>query len=37
MELIRRIEENSTNRSENINAIKEYKSVVLKWEELLER
>ena len=37
IELIKRIEKNSTNRSENINAIKEYKSVVLKWEELLER
>ena len=36
-ELIKRIEDNSTNRSENINAQKIYKSVVLKWEELLER
>lgn len=36
-ELIKRIENNSTNRSENIEAQKFYKSVVLKWEELLER
>lgn len=35
-ELIRRIENNSTNRSENIKAQNFYKSVVLKWEELLE-
>lgn len=37
MELFQRIETNSTNRSENIEAIKNYKSVVLKWGELLER
>lgn len=36
-ELCRRIENNVTNRSENINAVKNYKSVVLKWGELLER
>lgn len=36
-ELIKRIESNSTNRSENIKAIDNYKSVVIKWEELLER
>lgn len=36
-ELIRRIENNSTNRSENIQAIEKYKSVVVKWGELLER
>lgn len=36
-ELLKRIETNSTNRSENINSIKKYKSVVLKWEELLKR
>lgn len=35
-ELLRRIEENTTNRSENINSINSYKSVVLKWEELLK-
>lgn len=33
---IKGIEENLTNRSENIKAIQEYKSVVVKWEELLE-
>lgn len=37
IELLRRIEANSTNRSENIEAIKNYKSVVLKWGELLKR
>ena len=37
IELLNRIENNVTNRSENINSIKKYKSVVLKWEELLER
>ncbi len=36
-ELIQRIENNSTNRSENTKAVIRYKSVVLKWEELLER
>lgn len=36
LELIKRIETNSTNRSENIKAIENYKSVVVKWEELLE-
>ena len=36
-ELIKRIENNSTNRSENVKAKKFYKSVVLKWEELLKR
>lgn len=36
LELIRRIENNVTNRSENIKAIENYKSVVIKWEELLE-
>lgn len=36
-ELLKRIENNSTNRSENINSINKYKSVVLKWEELLKR
>lgn len=36
-ELIKRIENNSTNRSENVKAEKFYKSVVLKWEELLKR
>ena len=36
-ELLRRIEQNVTNRSENINSLKKYKSVVLKWEELLKR
>ena len=36
-ELIKRIEMNVTNRSENIKAIQKYKSVVVKWEELLER
>lgn len=35
-ELIKRIEDNSTNRFENIEAQHIYKSVVLKWEELLE-
>lgn len=35
-ELLSRIENNTTNRSENINSINKYKSVVLKWEELLE-
>ena len=35
-ELITRIENNVTNRFENIKAINSYKSVVLKWEELLE-
>lgn len=35
-ELLRRIEQNATNRSENINAIKNYRSVVIKWGELLE-
>lgn len=35
-ELIKRIEDNSTNRFENIEAQRIYKSVVLKWEELLE-
>ena len=34
--LIKRIENNSTNRSENVKAKKFYESVVLKWEELLE-
>lgn len=37
VELIKRIESNTTNRSENIKAINNYKSVVIKWEELLER
>ena len=37
IELIKRIESNSTNRSENIKAINNYKSVVVKWEELLGR
>lgn len=37
LELIERIENNSTNRSENIRAIENYKSVVVKWEELLKR
>lgn len=36
-ELIQRIEQNITNRSENVKATQHYKSVVLKWEELLER
>lgn len=36
LELIKRIETNSTNRSENVKAIENYKSVVVKWEELLE-
>lgn len=36
-ELIRRIESNSTHRAENIHAVEKYKSVVLKWGELLER
>ena len=36
-ELIKRIENNSTNRSENVKAKKFYESVVLKWEELLKR
>lgn len=36
-ELIKRIESNSTNRFENIEAQNFYKSVVFKWEELLER
>lgn len=36
LELIKRIETNSTNRSENTKAIENYKSVVVKWEELLE-
>lgn len=35
--LIQRIENNITNRSENIKAINYYKSVVLKWGELLKR
>lgn len=35
-ELIQRIEQNITNRNENIKALQHYKSVVLKWEELLE-
>ena len=35
--LLQRIELNKTNRSENIKAINYYKSVVLKWGELLER
>lgn len=35
-ELLLRIENNITNRSENINSVNKYKSVVLKWEELLE-
>jgi hypothetical protein len=35
-ELIKRIETNITNRSENIQAIEKYKSVVVKWGELLE-
>lgn len=35
-ELIKRIEENSTNRYENIKALDNYKSVVVKWGELLE-
>lgn len=35
-ELIKRIEQNITNRSENIEAIKKYDSVVFKWGELLE-
>ena len=35
-ELLLRIEDNVTNRSENINSVNKYKSVVLKWEELLE-
>lgn len=35
-ELLLRIENNVTNRSENINSVNKYKSVVLKWEELLE-
>lgn len=34
-ELMRRIEKNITNRSENKDAIKNYQSVVEKWEELL--
>ena len=37
LELIRRIENNTTYRRENIEAIENYKSVVLKREELLER
>lgn len=37
LELIKRIESNITNRSENIQAVKKYKSVVIKWEELLGR
>lgn len=37
LKLIKRIENNSTNRFENIKAIENYKSVVIKWEELLER
>lgn len=36
-ELIKRIENNTTNRSENIKATQKYKSVVVKWEELLGR
>ena len=35
--ILNRIELNTTNRSENINAVNKYKSVVLKWEELLKR
>ena len=35
-ELIKRIENNSTNRYENINSVKIFQSVVLKWEELLK-
>ena len=35
-ELIRRIENNVTNRSENIKAVNFYKTVVVKWGELLE-
>ena len=37
IEFLKRVEKNTTNRSENINSINKYKSVVLKWEELLER
>lgn len=36
-DLINRIENNSTNQCENLKAVNFYKSVVLKWEELLER
>lgn len=35
--LLDRIEKNVTNRRENIDGVKKYKSVVLKWEELLKR
>ena len=35
--LMQRIEHNITNRPENIKAINHYKSVVLKWGELLKR
>ena len=37
LDLIQKIEQNITNRSENVKATQYYKSVVLKWEELLER
>ena len=37
LDLIQKIEQNITNRSENVKATQYYKSVVLKWEELLGR
>jgi hypothetical protein len=36
-EFFRRVEQNVTHRSENTKAVNEFKSVVIKWEELLGR